>query len=136
MHEWHGVASTEEEAVEIAMRETTIDMSMVPLTSSFTTILLNLVKEGVISESRIDESVERILRLKDSLGLFDDPVPPIEDPLVSTVGQNADWDSSLNAARESIALLKNENNILPIKKGSKIFLTGPTADSLRSQTGW
>eukprot|EP00602_Paraphysomonas_sp_CaronLab_P009302 CAMPEP_0185036734 /NCGR_PEP_ID=MMETSP1103-20130426/30106_1 /TAXON_ID=36769 /ORGANISM="Paraphysomonas bandaiensis, Strain Caron Lab Isolate" /LENGTH=881 /DNA_ID=CAMNT_0027574385 /DNA_START=71 /DNA_END=2716 /DNA_ORIENTATION=+ len=139
LHTWHKVSSTQKEAVELALTDTTIDMSMVPLDTSFFTYTLELVNEGVISESRIDDSVRRILKLKDTLGLLESPLLDKDDPLVSTVGQDVDRETALEAARESITLLKNVNLTLPIPAasmvGKNILVTGPTCDSLTRQTG-
>lgn len=137
LYEFHQVASSSIDAVELSLTETSIDMSMVPQDTSFYENTLELVKNGKIPVSRIDESAKRVLELKNALGLFDDPIPPLTDPLVDTVGQDSDWELSLNTARESITLLKNENSLLPFSNqdGVSIFVTGPTCDSLVRQTG-
>jgi len=128
------VASSEKEAVRMAI-DAGIDMSMVPLDFSFTNYLIELVKEGKIKESRLDESVRRILRVKFQLGLFDTPVTnPKEYP---DFGSEKFAKVSLNAAREAITLLKNKKNILPLDKNKKLLVTGPTATSIRAlQGGW
>ncbi len=130
---WH-VAATEKEATRLAVMAG-IDMSMVPLDYSFADHLIALVKEGAVPQSRIDEAVRRILRVKYELGLFDKPVP---DPsLKSKIGLPASQQASLQAARESMTLLKNVNNLLPLSKDRKVLVTGPTADSLISlNNGW
>jgi len=130
---WH-VAATEKEATRMAVMAG-IDMSMVPLDYSFADHLIALVKEGAVPQSRIDEAVRRILRVKYELGLFDKPVP---DPaLKSKIGLPASRQASLQAARESMTLLKNINNLLPLSKDRKVLVTGPTADSLISlNNGW
>jgi len=130
---WH-VAATEKEATRLAVMAG-IDMSMVPLDYSFADHLIALVKEGAVPQSRIDEAVRRILRVKFELGLFDKPVP---DPaLKSKIGLPASQQASLQAARESMTLLKNVNNLLPLAKDRKVLVTGPTADSLLSlNNGW
>ena len=137
LYEFHQVAPSSIDAVELSLSETSIDMSMVPQDTSFYENTLQLVKSGKIQVSRIDESAKRVLELKNTLGLFDNPIPPLDDPLVSTVGQDSDWELSLNTARESITLLKNDNSLLPFSNqdGRSIFLTGPTCDSLVRQTG-
>lgn len=135
LHSWHRIADSSKDAVRIAMQDTSIDMSMVPSDPNFITYLTELVNEGTVPESRVDESVRRILQMKEKLGLFATPVISIDDPLLSTVGQADDWEASLNAARESIALVKNDVNVLPVKNGAKIFLSGPTSNSLAAQTG-
>jgi beta-glucosidase len=111
------------------------DMSMVPLDYSFSDLLIALVKEGAVPQSRIDEAVRRILRVKFELGLFEKPTP---DPaLKSKIGMPESRQAALQAARESMTLLKNRNNLLPLAKDRKVLVTGPTADSLISlNNGW
>ena len=130
---WH-IAATEKEATRLAVMAG-IDMSMVPLDYSFADHLIALVKEGAVPQSRIDEAVRRILRVKFELGLFD---KPIADPaLKSKIGLPESQQASLQAARESMTLLKNVNNLLPLAKNRKVLVTGPTADSLISlNNGW
>jgi beta-glucosidase len=137
LHDWHHVAASEEDAVRITLQDTSVDQSMVPLDESFYKLTLSLVRSGKIPESRIDESARRILEVKDSLGLLSTPVPPEDHPLLATVGQKEDWDAALDACRESLTLLKNENGALPLKEADapKLFVTGPTCDSLARQTG-
>jgi beta-glucosidase len=132
---WHKVAASELNAVQLALADTSIDMSMIPFSESFIEQVEQLVASGAIPESRIDASARRILQLKNTLGLFESPVPGISDPLVETVGNASDWEASLQAARESMTLLKNKQNFLPLTQTTNIFLTGPTCDSLVSQTG-
>src|SRR5882762_4372902 len=128
------VAPTEKEATRMAVMAG-IDMSMVPLDYSFSDNLIALVKEGAVPQSRIDEAVRRILRVKFELGLFEKPIP---DPgLKSRIGLPDSRLASLQAARESMTLLKNTNNLLPLSKDRKVLVTGPTADSLISlNNGW
>ena len=130
---WH-VAATEKEATRMAVMAG-IDMSMVPLDYSFSDLLIALVKEGRVPQARIDEAVRRILRVKFELGLFEKPIP---DPaLKSKIGLPESRLASLQAARESMTLLKNTNNLLPLSKDRKVLVTGPTADSLISlNNGW
>lgn len=128
------VAATEKDATRMAVMAG-IDMSMVPLDYSFADHLIALVKEGAVPQSRIDEAVRRILRVKFELGLFENPTP---DPgLKSKIGLPESQQASLQAARESMTLLKNTNNLLPLAKNKKVLVTGPTADSLLSlNNGW
>jgi beta-glucosidase-like glycosyl hydrolase len=138
LYEFHKVAASSIDAVELSLKETSIDMSMVPQDTSFYEDTLQLVQSGKISHSRIDESARRVLELKNTLGLFDTPIPPQSDPLVDTVGQDADWELSLETARESMTLLKNEDSTLPFPNSEEefsVFVTGPTCDSLVRQTG-
>ncbi|MGH9931291.1 MAG: glycoside hydrolase family 3 N-terminal domain-containing protein, partial [Pyrinomonadaceae bacterium] len=128
------VAANEKEATRMAIMAG-IDMSMVPSDYSFSDHLLALVKEGAVPQSRIDEAVRRILRVKFELGLFEKAMP---DPsLKSKVGRPEARQASLEAARESMTLLKNSNNLLPLSRNRKVLVTGPTADSLISlNNGW
>ncbi len=130
----HRVAATEKEATRMAVMAG-IDMSMVPSDYSFADHLLALAKEGAVPQSRIDEAVRRILKLKFDLGLFDAPVPA--PSLKARVGTAQSRQVSLEAARESITLLKNTNNTLPLAKNKRVLVCGPTADSLISlNNGW
>lgn len=135
LYNWHKTASSPKDAVRIALQNTKIDMSMVPVDPEFTSYVIELVGEGTISESRIDESARRVLFVKQELGLFDNPIPALTDPLIETVGQAQDWEISLNAARASITLLKNVDNLLPLSPSQKVLLTGPTCSSLVAQSG-
>ncbi|CAM9306867.1 unnamed protein product [Chrysoparadoxa australica] len=134
---WHHFAETHEEAVQIAMQDTSIDMSMVPLDDSFSVALLALVNDGIIPMSRLDESVLRIMRLKESLGLLDTPVPDRSSPLVDTVGSDKDVEHAVEAARQSITLLKNERYALPLPRedGMTVAVLGPTCQSIAYQAG-
>jgi beta-glucosidase len=128
------VAKDEKEATMLAINAG-IDMSMVPYSLSFVDILLELVKEKKVPMTRIDDAVRRILRVKFELGLFENPMP---NPAVkSNFGKPEYAQVSLEAARESLVLLKNDKNILPLAKNKKVLVTGPTADSLISlNNGW
>lgn len=128
------VAKDEKEATMMAINAG-IDMSMVPYSYSFSDNLIALVKEKKVSMTRIDDAVRRILRVKYELGLFESPMP---NPAVkSNFGKPEYSQVSLEAARESLVLLKNSNNILPLAKNKKVLVTGPTSDSLISlNNGW
>jgi len=127
------VAVDEKEATRLAIMAG-IDMSMVPSGYSFSDLLVQLVKEGRVPMSRIDEALRRILRLKFDLGLFENPT--LSAPMTS-FGTGESRQISLQAARESMTLLKNENSLLPLAKDRKVLVTGPTANSLISlNNGW
>ena len=131
--EWR-VAADEKEATRMAIMAG-IDMSMVPSSYSFSDILVSLVKEGKVPMSRIDDAVRRILRVKFQLGLFEHPVPSAA--AMANFARPADAEVSLQAARETMTLLKNDGNILPLSKNKKVLVTGPTADSMISlNNGW
>src|SRR5689334_12139828 len=128
------IAATEKEATRMAVMAG-IDMSMVPNDYSFADHLVALVKEGAVPQSRIDEAVRRILRVKYELGLFEHPGP--DASLKANFARPESRQVSLDAAREAITLLKNANNVLPLAKNAKVLVTGPTADSLISlNNGW
>jgi beta-glucosidase len=128
------VAADEKQATRMAVMAG-VDMSMVPLDYSFPDLLVQLVKEGAVPQSRIDEAVRRILRVKFELGLFDDAMP--HPALKAKIGLPESRQVALQAAQESITLLKNTNDLLPLAKNRKVLVTGPTADSLISlNNGW
>jgi beta-glucosidase len=128
------VAKDEKEATRMAVMAG-IDMSMVPLDYSFADLLIELVKEKKVPMTRIDQAVRRILKVKFDLGLFENPMP--SPAARSNFGRPEYAQVSLQAARESLVLLKNDNNILPLAKNRKVLVTGPTADSLISlNNGW
>ena len=135
LYEFHRVAKSKLQAVEMALERTSIDMSMVPLSDDFIDSTLQLVRTKRLAEGRITESAERVVQLKYDLGLLDTPVPGAAN--VPSVGSPADREAALNLARESIVLLKNRENMLPLPKNAKIFLTGPSADNIGFQcSGW
>jgi beta-glucosidase len=128
------VAKDEKEATMMAINAG-IDMSMVPQSYSFTDNLIALVKEKKVSLERIDDAVRRILRVKFELGLFENPMP--NAAVKNNFGKPEYSEVSLQAAHETMTLLKNEGNILPLAKNKKVLVTGPTADSLISlNNGW
>ena len=128
------VADSPEDAVRMAVMAG-VDMSMVPLDFSFYNYLLKLVKEGKVPESRIDESVSRILRVKMMLGLFENPYP--DENLKSQFASKQSDETNLQASEESIVLAKNDGNILPLSKDAKVLVTGPTANMLSVlNSGW
>jgi len=131
---YHRLTPSEREATKISVLAG-IDMSMVPSSYSFSDYLYDLVTTGEISEARLDESVSRILTLKEKLGLLAesfDPTPPkvrSADPV--------DREMALNAARESLTLTKN-SGVLPLSwlgSGNKVLVAGPSADSVVNLCG-
>lgn len=111
-----------------------IDMSMIPYDyKEFCTDLIALVKEGKVPQSRIDDAVRRILRVKYELGLFETPVTYLKD--YPKFGSPEFEKASYNTAAESITLLKNANNTLPLHANAKVLVTGPNANSMRALNG-
>lgn len=125
------VASSKKEAVKLAINAG-IDMAMVPYECQFAIDLKELVEEGEVPMSRIDDAVRRILRLKYRLGLFDAPDTHLAD--YPEFGSDAHASLAYEAAVESEVLLKN-NGILPLRKDVKILVTGPNANSMRTLNG-
>lgn len=132
LHDRHNVAATPREAVVMAVNAG-IDMSMVPGDYSFYDLLIEAVKNGEVSMSRIDDAVKRILVMKYKTGLFDNPYP--EPASFANFGKPAYKELALTAAREAMTLLKNQDNILPLPKGKKILVAGPGAQSISALNG-
>ncbi|MCB9286947.1 MAG: glycoside hydrolase family 3 C-terminal domain-containing protein [Lewinellaceae bacterium] len=132
LHTRHRVADSPKEAVRMAVMAG-IDMSMVPNNYSFYDYLLELLKEGQVPMARIDEAAGRILTLKMELGLFDNPFPEVE--AIARFENDSYAATALEAARESLTLLKNRAAVLPLPKDSKILLAGPGANNLGSLHG-
>jgi len=128
----HRVAENEKEATYKAIMAG-VDMAMTPYTTTFCDYLRELVKEGRISEERIDLSVSRVLRLKLELGLFEHPLP--RNDRFNRVGAPENRAKALEAARESIVLMKNDG-ALPLAAGIKdIVVAGPVANLKRPLGG-
>ena len=128
------VAKDKKDAIRIAINAG-IDMSMDPYSVEFCILLKELVNEGKVKMERIDDAVRRILRAKYRLGLFDEPNTGGKG--FEKFGCDEFANASLLAAEESMVLLKNEGNILPLAKGKKILLTGPNANQMRClHGGW
>ncbi|MGX5688775.1 glycoside hydrolase family 3 N-terminal domain-containing protein [Arcticibacter tournemirensis] len=128
----HRVAKDNREAVMMAVNAG-IDMSMVPTDFTFCEALVELVKEGKVSMTRIDDAVRRILKVKYEVGLFDSPLGKARDyPLFNSPAHNK---LNYEVASECVTLLKNNNNILPLSSGKKILVTGPSANTMRSLNG-
>ena len=132
LHTWHHVAASPREAVAMGINAG-IDMSMVPGDFSFYDLLLEAVKKGEVKMSRIDDAVKRILILKLKTGLFDNPYP--ETDAIANFGKTEYQSLALDAAHETMTLLKNENNILPLAKSKKILVAGPSAQSIAALNG-
>ena len=126
------VAKDQKEAVKMAVMAG-IDMSMVPYNYSFYKQLLELVQEGSVPMSRIDEAVSRILKVKYQLGLFDNPYPQKRN--LKKIATDEAQAVNYRAACEAITLLKNSDDLLPLSKKRRVFVAGPTADKLSVLNG-
>lgn len=133
VYEEHRGAFSEKDATLRAI-EASIDMSMACNSFDFIDIMKELVAEGKITEDRIDQSVRRILRLKYDLGLFDNPFPRRDR--LHRLNSEEHVAEAIQMAEESIVLLKNENNILPLQaQGKRILVTGFAAHSKKMLNG-
>ncbi len=132
LHERHNVSPNLKEAIRTGVLAG-IDMSMTPHDFKFAIIAAELYKEDPKFAARVDESVKRILKLKFDLGLFDNPYP--EKEAFKNFKRPEYKEAALNAALQTMTLLKNNNNILPLSKKSKIVLAGPNANNVPSLHG-
>lgn len=126
------VAKDKKDAIRIAINAG-IDMAMEPYKTDYCEILKELVDEGGIPMSRIDDAAARALRLKYRLGLFEHPNTLLKD--YPEFASEKHRKAALDAAAETMVLLKNDDNILPLRRGTKLLVTGPTACSMRSLNG-
>lgn len=126
------VAKDKKDALRIAINAG-IDMVMEPYSCDACGYIIELVNEGKIPMSRIDDACRRVLRMKYRLGLFEHPTQKLKNyPLF---GGEQFAQLALEGATESMVLLKNDSNILPLQKGKKILLTGPNANQMRCLDG-
>ncbi|WP_338399420.1 glycoside hydrolase family 3 N-terminal domain-containing protein [Persicobacter psychrovividus] len=132
LHNRDKVAKTQKEAVKMSINAG-VDMSMIPYNFAFCDYLIELVNEGEVPMSRIDDAVRRVLRVKFALNLFEKPVTKLAD--YPDFGSKKFEDKALNAAAESITLLKNEKAVLPLKANAKVLVTGPNANNMRTLNG-
>ena len=126
------VAKDKKDALRIAINAG-IDMIMEPYSCDACGYLIQLVKEGKIPMSRIDDACRRVLRMKYRLGLFEHPTQKLKD--YPKFGGEEFAQIALDGATESMVLLKNEDRILPLQQGKKILLTGPNANQMRCLDG-
>ena len=126
------VAKDKKDALRIAINAG-IDMIMEPYSCDACGYLIELVKEGKIPMSRIDDACRRVLRMKYRLDLFKNPNQKLKN--YPKFGGEEFAKLALEGATESMVLLKNEGNILPLQHGKKILLTGPNANQMRCLDG-
>ncbi|OMJ17581.1 Lysosomal beta glucosidase [Smittium culicis] len=129
----HKTAISPTDASYQMFNNTSIDIQLTYDASAFISSALDLFKSGTVQISRLDESVGRILQLKKDIGLFE---TPYSDPsLIDSVGSKQDVELARNAARESLILLKNTDNVLPLSKDNKILYIGANFNSTRYLIG-
>ena len=126
------IAADRKEAVALGINAG-IDMIMDPYDPEVCKDIIAAVNEKIIPMSRIDDAVRRVLRLKVRLGLFENPVWDVDN--YDKFACKEFRDNSYDAAVESMVLLKNEDNVLPISAGKKILVVGPNANSMRTLNG-
>ena len=126
------IAHNYREAIKISINAG-VDLVMQPHGTQFITYLVDLVRTGEVAQSRVEDAVRRILRLKFRLGLFERPYwSHTEFPNFGSAEHHA---VARQMAGESITLLKNENNILPLREGRRILVAGPNANTMRPLNG-
>ena len=142
------VAANKKEAICMAINAG-IDMTMDPYSTDFCTLLTELVNEGRVPMSRIDDAVRRILRLKIRIGLMDRSTWDIPYERIKGMkkkdkclvemypdfGSDKFAQEAISMAEECMVLLKNNDNVLPLKQGTKLFVCGPNADNFRPMNG-
>ena len=127
------VAANKKDAIAMAINAG-IDMTMDPYSTDFCDLLEELVNEGRVPMSRIDDAVRRILRLKIRVGLMDQSTWGVDKPYPD-FGSDKFAKEATSMTEECIVLLKNEQSILPLKQGMKLFVCGPNANSFRAMNG-
>ncbi len=128
----HRVAADYKDAVRMAINAG-VDMSMVPYDFDFSRYLVELVNEGEVPMDRIDDAVRRILTVKVKMGLFETPYTVLDD--YPEFASEAFADASRQTALESITLLKNEDNVLPLDPDISALIAGPAANTMRPLNG-
>jgi beta-glucosidase len=133
LYAFHRVARSPAEAVRMSLTQTTVDMNMASFGTDFITHAKSMLKANPEYFERLKESARRVVKIKLALGLYDNAVPGKD--YADTLGQAEDRKVALELARESIVLLQNKDNVLPIPAKSSIFLTGHSAHDIGNQCG-
>ena len=137
--DWNSVGNTSADTYEervINSVNAGIDMFMeVDKFDEVRDIILDAVDSGKISEDRINDAAERIIQVKLNQGVFDDPFMEPLETKQSETGSKEYRDIAEKLVEESMVLLKNDNDTLPLKKGSSVYITGPAADNAHAQCG-
>ncbi len=138
LHQWHHVVASHAQAVVYALRQGTVDMSMIPYDDvTFSQAITVALKQNELSEERLNLSVQRVLQLKEDLNMWDQEITMENNPNLNTMNSTARIQDALEMAVQGIVLTKNQNGALPIETlpERKILITGPTAHSLIFQSG-
>lgn len=133
LHRGHGVTDNLKDSL---YQSISAGMDILPSGgSTYTELIIELVEEGELSEARIEESARRVLQAKSELGLFEDPYIDVDDA-VAMLGCDDHRDVARQVARETMTLLKNDDDVLPLSPDlDELFVTGPTADNIAYQHG-
>jgi len=132
----HNISVPDLKGQVVAAINSGIDMLMEPqYYSDCYKYIIEAVNEGLISQERIDDAVTRIIRVKMELGLFDDPMQERLETKYEDVGSAEVRDLARRLVEKSLVLLKNDGNVLPIRPGSTVFVTGPAMDDTGAQCG-
>ncbi|MDO7850218.1 glycoside hydrolase family 3 N-terminal domain-containing protein [Hymenobacter sp. CA1UV-4] len=128
------IAPNEKEATWMAV-DAGIDVAMTPYTTNFCRLVKELVQEGRLTPARIEQSAGRVLQMKDEIGLFENPMPRADR--LARVGDPALRAQAVAAARESLVLLKNQRNVLPLAPAhvKRLLVLGPSAESRANLCG-
>ncbi|HSG63328.1 MAG TPA: glycoside hydrolase family 3 C-terminal domain-containing protein, partial [Pseudomonadales bacterium] len=135
--DWHGIAQVSGCTTSSCAQAINAGIDMIMAPDSWQTLLTNTVQQvrsGQITEARIDEAVLRILRMKDALGLFDETFDP-QRAEATVVGSNEHRALARRAVRESLVVLKNNNQLLPLDPSKHILITGGAANNIAQQSG-
>lgn len=135
--DWHHTASSRVDAVAQSI-QSGVDMSMIPMEpESFVSAIKEAISAGTLSDNQIRQAARRVLHVKEKLHMLDDEVLTMENGKDAIAKVGGDREEALNMARQSVVLVKNENDVLPLSPAEnlKVLITGPTADSLSFQSG-
>ncbi|RLN55811.1 hypothetical protein BBJ28_00014859 [Nothophytophthora sp. Chile5] len=133
LNTFHRFARTTDEAVQMSLKRTSLDMTMASSDYGFINTTKALIESDPSFLNRVKQSARRVVKLKLQLGLYENPVPGADT--VDLVGNDDDITAALNMARESIVLLQNNDSVLPIPETSSVFVTGHSAHNVGYQCG-
>jgi beta-glucosidase len=135
LNTWHHIVNSGDAAAIHALREGSVDMAMIPWDADgFRNAIESGINEATVSMERIDQSTKRVLRLKQELGMMDEELT-MDNPNIEKIGSETDRKVALDMAYQSIVMVENKNNVLPLAGTIKVHVTGPTSNSLRYQSG-
>jgi len=132
---WHHIVDSNEGAIIYALQEGSIDMSMIPWDADeYREAIQKGINEKTLNMARIDQSVQRVLLLKQGLGMEEETLT-MNDPNIAKIGSENDRKQALDMAYQSIIMVENKNKVLPMLGSKRVHVTGPTSNSLRYQSG-